>query len=200
MTETLVDLIRHGEPVGGRRYRGHGSDDPLSSLGWRQMWSAVGEEHPWRQIIASPLARCREFAGALASRAGLPLAVEPTLREIGMGRWEGRSHAEVMNDAPDEYEALYHDPVGCRPPGGEPLISFAERIGHAYDRVLATHGGHHLLIVAHAGVIRSLVGRALNAHPERWYRIRIDYAGVVRIRHQTYGPVVECVNRTRIPT
>ena len=28
MRDTLVDLIRHGEPTGGRRYRGNGADDP----------------------------------------------------------------------------------------------------------------------------------------------------------------------------
>ena len=37
---TLIDMIRHGEPVGGRRYRGQ-IDDPLSEKGWRQMWAAV---------------------------------------------------------------------------------------------------------------------------------------------------------------
>ena len=38
MSDTVIDLIRHGEPVGGRRYRGH-IDDPLSERGWQQMWS-----------------------------------------------------------------------------------------------------------------------------------------------------------------
>ncbi|MEK6748901.1 MAG: histidine phosphatase family protein, partial [Pseudomonadota bacterium] len=38
---TVVDMIRHGEPVGGKRYRGH-RDDPLSDIGWRQMREAVG--------------------------------------------------------------------------------------------------------------------------------------------------------------
>ena len=33
---TRIDLIRHGEPVGGRRYRGQ-IDDPLSEKGWKQM-------------------------------------------------------------------------------------------------------------------------------------------------------------------
>ena len=34
---TTIDLIRHGEPVGGRRYRGGRMDDPLSEKGWAQM-------------------------------------------------------------------------------------------------------------------------------------------------------------------
>ena len=39
---TTIDLIRHGEPVGGRKYRGQ-TDDPLSEKGWEQMWKAVGD-------------------------------------------------------------------------------------------------------------------------------------------------------------
>ena len=40
--QTTIDLIRHGEPVGGRKYRGQ-TDDPLSEKGWAQMWAAVGD-------------------------------------------------------------------------------------------------------------------------------------------------------------
>jgi len=32
-TTTTIDLLRHGEPVGGKRYRGQ-IDDPLSEKGW----------------------------------------------------------------------------------------------------------------------------------------------------------------------
>jgi probable phosphoglycerate mutase len=42
--------------------------------------------------------------------------------------------------------------------------------------------------------MRALTGRVLNADPERWYRIRIDYAGLVRIRHGSCGPALEFVN------
>jgi len=57
----IVDLLRHGEPVGGRRYRGQ-TDDPLSDKGWKQMWTAVAGQQPWQVIVTSTLSRCREFA------------------------------------------------------------------------------------------------------------------------------------------
>ena len=53
MKDTIIDLIRHGQPVGGRRYRGQ-IDDPLSERGWEQMWSAVRNPAPWEEIICSP--------------------------------------------------------------------------------------------------------------------------------------------------
>ncbi len=33
---TIVDLLRHGEPDGGQKFRG-AVDDPLSPRGWEQM-------------------------------------------------------------------------------------------------------------------------------------------------------------------
>lgn len=199
MQETLVDLIRHGEPVGGRRYRGNGADDPLSARGWEQMRASLAEHAPWHQVISSPMARCREFAVEIAGRHGLPLALEPGLIEIGMGAWEGRTHEAVAAEDPAYFEAFYRDPLGIRPPGGEPLLAFQARIAAAYARQVAVHPGRHLLICAHAGVMRALVGHLLGAEPRHWYRLRIDYAGIVRVRHGRFGQVIECVNAPMLP-
>ena len=79
---TTIDLLRHGTPVGGRRYRGQ-IDDPLSEEGWAEMWAAVNGARPWRQIVCSPLSRCRQFAEALGDRLALPVAEDPRLREVG---------------------------------------------------------------------------------------------------------------------
>ena len=195
MQDTVVDLIRHGEPLGGRRYRGHGVDDPLSALGWEQMWRAVGDVAHWDQIISSPMRRCRLFASALAGRHALPLAIEPALREVGMGTWEGRTHHEVAQSQPDQLTAFQRDPVHARPPGAEPLDVFLGRVVDAYARQIAAHPGRRLLIVSHAGVTRAILGHVLRAEPNRWYRLKIDHAGISRIRETRFGAVVEFVNR-----
>ncbi|MCG6986310.1 MAG: histidine phosphatase family protein [Thiocapsa sp.] len=194
MPEILIDLIRHGEPVGGRRYRGNGTDDPLSAAGWAQMTEALGERAPWQQIITSPMARCRLFAADLAARRGLPLVVDPGLIEVGMGVWEGRSHTDVAEQEPERHTAFYQDPVGRRPAGAESLEHLVARVADAYQRHLAAYPGRHLLIVCHAGVMRALLGYLLGAEARRWYRIQIDYAGLVRVRHGRLGPSIEWVN------
>ncbi len=198
MQDTIVDLIRHGEPVGGRMIRGNGCDHPLSALGWAQMQTAVvlagGARPPWHQVVSSPMARCREFAVALAGRLGLPLAVEPELREIGMGAWEGRRPAAVAAAEPSAFCAFRTDPVGHRPPGGEGLAAFRRRVARAYERQLAHWPGRHLIIVCHAGVSRAVLGHVLGAADAAWYRMTIDYAGVSRIRHSAFGAAVEYVN------
>lgn len=196
--DTIVDLIRHGEPRGGRMIRGQGVDHPLSQLGWEQMCSAVGAAAPWQQIISSPMARSREFARMLAGRLRLPLAVDPEFREIAMGAWEGRRPVELAQEEPEVFVAFRRDPVTNRPPGGERLEALQARIGRAYDRQIAAYPGQHLLIVCHAGVSRAIVGHVMEADPQHWYRIRIDYAGVTRIRHDANGASLEYVNAQRV--
>jgi probable phosphoglycerate mutase len=199
MSEIVVDLIRHGEPVGGARYRGNGTDDPLSVLGWSQMADALGQSAHWDQVISSPMSRCRVFATDLAGRHGLPLVVDPNLIEVGMGAWEGRARSDVAEQEPERYAAFYHDPVAERPAGAEPLERLVARVSDAYARHLAAYPGRRLLIVCHAGVMRALVGHLLGADARRWYRIRIDYAGLVRVRHGRLGPSIEWVNAVRLP-
>jgi len=190
--------MRHGEPEGGRRYRGNAVDDPLSETGWQQMWDAVGEQPPWRHIISSPMRRCSAFAEALADRCGLDFNTDDRLREVGFGRWEGLSPDEIISRNRAEYEAFYRDPCRNRPAGAEALENFGRRVAHALQDVLSEYNGKHVLVVAHAGVIRAALGYILNTDPVAWYRTRIDNAAFTRFRHDRYGNRLEFHNRLRL--
>lgn len=196
--DTLIDFIRHGEPVGGRRYRGDGVDDPLSDNGWRQMWTAVGERPPWQRIITSPLQRCCAFAEALGEKYTLPVATEPRFREVGLGSWEGLSPDQLIERDAEQFEAFYQDPCRNRPAGAEPLEAFGHRVAEAFDAVIAAHPGEHILVVAHAGVIRAALGHVLQSDPLNWYRTRIDNAALTGFRHGRFGIILEFHNRSRL--
>lgn len=180
---TLVDLLRHGEPEGGRAIRGHGIDDPLSEKGWRQMWDAVGETGPWQHIVTSPMIRCRAFSESLAQRLDVPLSVENDFKEVGFGDWEGRTQTEIEQSTPEEFAAFYRDPVSYRPAGAEPLVDFVTRVANAYDRVVRNFSEAHLLVVCHAGVIRAIVTHVLQAELQSMYKLKIDNAGMTRFHH-----------------
>jgi len=185
-TETTIDLIRHGEPVGGRRYRGQ-TDDPLSEKGWAQMRSAVGDARPWDVVVSSTLSRCLAFARELSDRHGLPLETDSRFMEIGFGEWEGRTPEELMALDPLLIERFREDPVARRPQGAEALADFAARVGAAWREVVVRHAGRHVLIVAHAGVIRSVVGQVLEVPLHRVFRISVPAAGISRIRVRQRG-------------
>lgn len=185
--ETTIDLIRHGEPEGGRAFRGHNIDDPLSEKGWQQMWDAVGDDAPWDQIISSPLQRCQAFAEALMDVYHIPCFTEEDFKEVGFGTWEGRTPDEIKNENLKEYQDFYLDPVKRRPKGAEPLNKFIKRVTDAYDRVVEKYKGKHILIVAHAGVNRAIIANALHSAPIGLYRIKVNNAGMTRIKHDHLG-------------
>ena len=195
MKETLIDLIRHGEPEGGSRYRGNAIDDPLSEKGWEQMWSAVGEHSPWDQVISSPLVRCSAFAKAVSDKYDIPMQIVKNLKEIGFGSWEGKTRDEVKQSNQEEYDAFYRDPINARPQGAENLDDFVLRVTQAYEKIIIEHRGKHCLIVAHAGVNRALVAHALQAGPAAIYRMDMSNGGLSRIRHKRYGAMLEFHNK-----
>jgi alpha-ribazole phosphatase/probable phosphoglycerate mutase len=180
MTVTL-DLMRHGEPLGGRKYRGQ-IDDPLSETGWAQMHAAVGDHVPWTRIVSSPLVRCRAFAEALAERHRLPLTLDERLKEVGFGEWEGKSAAEIEQDTPGMLARFKADPVNARPAGAELLADFYTRVSDGLADVLAQHAGQHVLLVGHAGVMRMALAWALHIPLEHAYRIEVATASLTRLR------------------
>lgn len=185
-SETRIDLIRHGEPVGGRRYRGQ-TDDPLSEKGWRQMREAVDGLNDWDLIYTSPLSRCAAFAAELAGRLGLPLTTDERLKEIGFGSWEGRTAEELRRDDPHCVERFWRDPVTHRPPGAEPVAAFHGRVRAVWQELLSVHPGRRILVVGHAGITRMMVSIALGSPPEHMFRIQVDNAGITRLRVRGHG-------------
>lgn len=180
-TTTTIDMIRHGEPVGGKKYRGQ-IDDPLSEKGWRQMREAVADHCPWDLIVTSPLSRCRAFAEELAGRHGRPLQVEARLMEIGFGAWEGKTATELIAEDEALLTRFWSDPLNNTPPGAETLHAFRERIIGAWDDLLAQHPGKHLLIVGHAGQMRMVIRHVLDMPLDRLFRIQVGNAAITRIQ------------------
>ncbi len=178
---TTIDIIRHGEPVGGRRYRGQ-IDDPLSELGWQQMRAAVGDHRPWQAIVSSPLRRCAAFAEELAARHHLPLQMEPRLMEIGFGAWEGRTAAEIMAEQPAALADFWRDPLHHTPPGAETLYAFRDRVVAAWEALRQQYRGQHILVVGHAGVMRMVLRHVLDMPLDRLFRIQVENAAISRIR------------------
>lgn len=181
---TTVDLLRHGEPQGGRRFRGQ-TDDPLSELGWRQMWAAVGDAAPWQQVVSSPLQRCSAFARELAEKRRLPCSLEPGFKEIRFGVWEGFTPEEIQLRDGERYRRYRDDPEDFMPAGAESMAEFVARVAQTWESLLNAQQGRHVLLVCHAGVIRAVLGLILGITPKNLFHIQIDYASLSRLKMVT---------------
>ncbi|MBK8181432.1 MAG: alpha-ribazole phosphatase family protein [Candidatus Competibacteraceae bacterium] len=178
---TVVDLLRHGEPEGGQKFRG-AVDDPLSPRGWEQMRAAVGDYRGWQAIVSSPLIRCAAFAHELAERLNCPLEIVQVFSELSFGIWEGRAVAEVNATDPLTLARFWRDPVAYPVPNGEPVADFNGRTGRAWEGLLERYQGRHVLLVTHGGVIRMLLRRLLEMPLQAIWRIDVPYAAVSRLR------------------
>lgn len=183
---TTVDLIRHGEPVGGRRYRGQ-TDDPLSDKGWQQMRAAVDARGDWDVIASSPLMRCADFARELAQQRGTVLEIDPRWQEVGFGVWEGRTPEALAAEDADLLARFLDDPVTHAPVGAEPLSAFLARVTSAWSELIVRHRGKRILLVVHAGVIRMVLSHILEIPLKRVFRLHVSNAAVTRIRVEHRG-------------
>ena len=183
---TTIDLIRHGEPEGGKKYRGK-IDDPLSQLGWKQMRDAVADHHHWDAIVSSSLSRCCNFAEEVGQRHGITVSHESRFMEIGFGDWEGRTASELLAEDPQSLYQFWVDPVNNTPPGAETLFEFEKRVIAAWNDVLTEYLGKQILLVGHAGMMRMIIRHVLDMPLDRMFRVQVELAGISRIEIEGSG-------------
>lgn len=188
-SETIIDFIRHGEPVGGRMYRGNQVDHALSKTGWQQMHAAISRHYlattsdgpAWDLIISSPLHRCYDFAKALSQQLDIPLETDKNLTEICYGDWEGKTRAEIQANDPLLFREFHRDPIHNRPAGAESLETFNTRVVDALSAILKQHQGKSILLVSHAGIMRTILMHVLASSLKKRQSVRFPYAAMLRL-------------------
>ena len=179
--------VRHGITAWNleRRYQGQ-QDIPLlfpdAEAGLLALRDALVDER-FDAIYSSDRQRCQQtLEWAEVAKAGVPLTLEPRLRELDFGEYEGKVYDE-LKDLP-HYRA-WIDSVGeLQIPGGESAAQLRQRLD-AWLLDLATNarsdGYKKVLAVTHGGVIRELRrrfetihfwdGTVLQAQGRRWQLI-----------------------------
>lgn len=178
LIRTSVDFLRHGQAQGGNYFRGV-TDDPLSELGWQQMFQQCSGKR-WDVIIASPLRRCASFAAAWSQEHRTQLVVMPEWREMDFGEWEGQTAEQISNRQPEALARFYENPAEFSSPHAEAYSEFVARIQQAWQQLLAEFAGRHILVVTHAGVIRALFSSLLAISPRQSMQIEIPHACMTR--------------------
>ncbi len=152
--------IRHGESTmnAARVWQGQ-ADAPLTPRG-REQAQRLADALAGRGVAAlvtSDLARARQTADILAERLGLTPWLEPDLREMDVGSWSARPHAELLALHPDLVERVRGGDWDVRPGGGETRREVRARALAALARARARCSSGLLGVVTHMGVLRALV-------------------------------------------
>jgi len=164
---TRLLLIRHGETDWNTegRYQGQ-SDVPLNATGREQAQQLAQalRGSALEAIYSSDLLRARETAEALARATGAPLHVDPRLREVGLGEWEGQLFSDIQQRYPDLLRRRREDPLNFAPPGGETVAALRSRLLSAVQDIISLHPGGRAALVSH-GFALAVIKVSLNGHP-----------------------------------
>ncbi|HLA12876.1 MAG TPA: histidine phosphatase family protein, partial [Pyrinomonadaceae bacterium] len=186
-------LIRHGEVVGAASGKLLGrTDTPLSERGLQQAHE-LAEALSTAQLFAvysSNLQRASTTAEIIAKRSNLRVQENSAWREIDMGEWEGQTVAALHDAAPGLVTQLFEDPALFEYPEGESFANFTSRIHDALDKLLIGHSSGNVALIAHGGVCRAIIGRALGMPAKNWLRLAQDYGCVNVIDWYDVNPML----------
>ena len=167
-------LIRHAQTVWNAAGRIQGqADPPLSALGTAQC-RALEERlagFPLDAILSSDLQRARVTAAAVSAATGCPVNLEPGLREIALGEWEGIDRERLQREYPALYQVWRSEPSWDVVPGGEGGVAFRRRVLDTVAAAVGAGGDNTTLaLVTHIGFIRMLLSMVarLEALGLRW--------------------------------
>lgn len=188
-------LVRHATAEGNGRFQGQ-RDTELTREGERELRLLCDKcsQHPVRAVYSSDLKRARQTADGVARKLGLPVNLEPALREMSFGKWEGLSWDQITMRHP-RLARLWIARFPRQPiPGAERLSDFQRRIALAIRRIVAANRGQCALVITHAGVIRFTLGKALGLPARNLFRLAQDSCAVNVIDYFENSAVVRCIN------
>lgn len=197
MSTTTALLIRHAEPAEEMRGRCYGSlDVALSDHGRSQAatLAAATRGIPLAAVYTSPRIRALHTALPIAQAAGLEPSEDPRLRELDFGQLEGRTYDEIAAAEPELYHRWMTEPTEVHFPQGESYADLAARATGFLDETLARHGGQHIAVVSHGGVLRALLAHCLEIPAPRIFQIAHGHATVSVISWSEDIPLVRLVN------
>lgn len=198
-----VYLIRHGETLAqvSGIFSGR-SDFPLTEKGLIQA-SALCRRPDIScvdTIFSSPLKRCVETAGEIFCQGKIlkgAIVMDENLEEIDFGDWEMKTWGQISLLWPEEAEKWLRQEEDFHFPGGEGVKDFYERMKTAASNIkkfgIDGHSGP-VAVVAHGGVIRSLICIWLGLPMKHLVNLCVDIASVSRVTITRESGVLDFLN------
>ena len=142
-------------------------DPPLSELGHAQAATSaerlVGE--PIGALYATSMQRTQQTVAPLAGHLGLDVGIEPGLREVHLGEWEGGLLRQKAAAGHPVYERMHAEERWDIIPGAESNETFAGRCLSALERIADRHPDELVLCTVHGGVIGVVLANIARSRP-----------------------------------
>lgn len=174
MMQQEITLIRHTSVEHPRGFCYGNTDVDVSSnfqteADWLQ--NKLGEFPP-DIVYSSPLQRCTKLANHLFDH----FLTDDRLKEINYGIWEGSTWEEI--DVPENSNWIFHHPNKVIE-NGESFAIQQQRVVDFFNKIIDGKE-RRIAVVAHGGVIRSLMAHLLQIPLENTVHFKIHYAAQVK--------------------
>ncbi|EJR39100.1 hypothetical protein III_03364 [Bacillus mycoides] len=186
-------LIRHGESEADILNVHEGrADFELTEKGRQQVQRLVQKvkaDFPPDFIWASTLKRARETGETLAEGIGCPIQLEEELMEFNNGVQAGLSFEEAKKYPEPKF---LHD----RFENGESFIEFRMRIEGIFSKIVTENTYDRIAIVAHGGVINSLLRAFFQMPISMDYYFKMGDTGISLIELTDKQKTIHFINDT----
>jgi len=196
--EMQIYLVRHGkiEWKKDKAYIGQ-MDLPLSMEGILQAEKLreYFEKIPLDQAYTSPLSRCVKTLDILLADRPVPRVQVDALKEIDMGKWDGKSISEIKNCCPAVYQQRGREIDIFTPPAGESFLDLKQRVMPAFEKIIMQSISKSILILAHAGVIRVILADLLGLSIKEIFKWSVVYADIFKLDYDLENEKWLCKNQ-----
>jgi broad specificity phosphatase PhoE len=174
----VLILIRHGDTdYVGNRLAGHIPGIHLNPRG-RQQAEAIAQRlasFPFTAVYSSPLERAIDTATPLARVHKLPVQILPSLTEINVGDWQGKSIPGLRRLS--LWHSLHEEPARFSFPNGESFIDRQREICSALEKLIDKANSQAVIAcISHGDPIKLALAYFLGLELNNFQRIAIDPA------------------------
>jgi len=128
------------------------------------------------EIYSSNLKRAWETAEILADNKFSPI-IKHNFSELDTGKWDGLSFDEIKRIYPEEYKKRGEDLENYVVEGGESMAMCRKRAITELNNTLNNSKGN-VIIVTHAGVIRTILSSVLEISIKETFDCKFDYGSI----------------------
>jgi broad specificity phosphatase PhoE len=174
-------LVRHGQTTFNveRRLPGQLPGVLLTDEGRRQAQQAAValSAVPVSAVVSSPLERARDTAEIIARGWALPIRLDARLVDTDVGRWTGMNLDDLAKSDREWTAFVRH--TDAAPPGVERLTHVMARAVESVQDIRGDpSAGDNILLVAHADIVKLIIGHYLGMHPDLARAMRVDNASI----------------------
>ncbi len=196
---TKIYLVRHGETEWNSTNRFQGSTDvPLSQHGIEQAKKVANKlkNYNIEAIASSDLSRALDTAKELANIINVDIQLNPGLRELSFGEWEGLTAEEILKLYGENYTTWRTTPTKAVLPVEGSLEAASKRGLKALNEVVNNNLGKTIAVFAHASIIKSTILAAIDADLDLYNKFWLGNTAISILEYRDDKYILSMLNDT----